>query len=419
MKVLKFGGASVKSADGVNNLAEIVNPIKENHIIVISAMGKMTNTLEKLYNAYIKKQEDIQYFLEEINSFHLSIIDDLFETSDNIYKSYSKLFHSLNEKISIETSLNYDYEYDKIVSYGELFSTLIVSEYLNKIGQRNEWIDIRELIKTDDNYKEGKVNWKLSKTLCKKKFSFKETRVYITQGFIAGTATNQTTTLGREGSDFTAAILANILEAEEVSIWKDVPGIMNADPKEYADATIIKHLSYKETIELAHFGAKVIHPNTIKPLENKKIPLYVRSFIDPNETGSIVSDCKEKISLVPIYIHKREQSLISLSPKDFSFIEENEISKIFSIFIKHKLKTNLVQSSAISFSICCDYKKELLDSLFKDLKEDYFILYNKKTELITVRHYDKESLERATKERNILLEQRSRTTARFVVDYKD
>lgn len=419
MKIFKFGGASVKSADGVRNLASIVGKAKENHIIVVSAMGKITNALERLCDSYFNKKDDTNIILDEINDYHTQIINDLFHSEDSIHILYKESLGLLVNKLTKDASLNYNYEYDQIVCFGELLSTLIVSEYLNKIGQKNKWIDIRLLIKTDDNFKEGKVNWELSQSLCEKRLDFSDCSLYITQGFIAGTSTNHTTTLGREGSDYTAAILANLLNAEDVTIWKDVPGIMNADPKEYSDAQIIKELSYKETIELAHFGAKVIHPNTIKPLENKKIPLYVRSFIHPMEKGSVVHSFEEKISIIPIYIHKRDQTLISLSPRDFSFIEENELCKIFSLFVKHKVKVNLVQSSAISFSICCDYKEELINSLFNDLKDDYIVLYNKKTELITVRHYNDESIKRVTENRNILLEQRTRLTARFVVDCED
>lgn len=419
MKILKFGGASVKSPEGVKNLASIVSSIKGNHIIVISAMGKITNSLENLCNAYFHKTNDLNIILEDINLFHLNIIDSLFEKEAYIYTLYNKHFSRLKTKIGEEASLYFDYEYDQIVSFGEIFSTIITSEYLNSIGQENQWMDIRKSIKTDDRFREGKIDWNLSKELCRKNFNFESTSVYISQGFIAGTTTNQTTTLGREGSDFTAAILANTLDAEQVCIWKDVPGIMNADPKEYADTQIIKQLSYKECIELAHSGAKVIHPNTIKPLENKKIPLYVRSFIKPEESGSVVNDQKDISPLLPNYIHKHDQVLISLSPRDFSIIDSKELNEIFTLFVENNIKINLVQSSAISFSLCCDCKDSLLKTLIEKLKKDYYILYNKKTELITIRHFDQESIERATANKNILLEQRTRLSARYVVGNKE
>jgi len=418
MKIFKFGGASVKSADGVKNLTNIVSNYSDNHIIVISAMDKMTNVFENLCRSYFDGNNNIETILEEINTFHLTIINELFDAGEDIHSSFEKYYNRLLAKLDDEPSLNYDFEYDQIVCYGEIFSTLIVSEYLNKVGQDNKWIDIRGSIKTDDTFREGKLDWVLSSKLCNKHFQFENTTKYVTQGFIAGTTTNQTTTLGREGSDYTAAILANLLDAENVTIWKDVPGIMNADPKEYEDAEIIKQLTYKETIELAHFGAKVIHPNTIKPLHNKNIPLFVKSFISPLEQGSIVCKNIDIPSLIPIFIHKREQVLISLSPRDYSFIGEGELCNLFSTFKKHNLKINLVQSSAISFSICCDQKTDILTSIFENLKKDYHILYNKNTELITVSHQDDKSIERVTKDRHILLEQRTRQTARFVVDNK-
>lgn len=417
MKVYKFGGASVKSADGVKNLSDIVSRVEDNAIVVVSAMDKMTNVFENLCHSYYN-DKNIEPILEQINTFHIAIINELFDASENVHTIFEKYFNTLLTKLESEPSLNFDFEYDQIVCYGEIFSTIIISEYLNKIGISNNWIDIRTCLKTDDCYREGKIEWELSNDLCNKNLNFKNVNKYVTQGFIAGTTTNHTTTLGREGSDYTAAILANILNAECVTIWKDVPGVMNADPKEYNDAKIIKELSYKETIELAHFGAKVIHPNTIKPLQNKNIPLYVRSFIDPNEIGSLVTDVINNPCSVPIYIHKRDQILISLYPKDFSFIGDGELCELFSIFKKHRIKINLVQSSAISFSICCDEKTTIYSSLFKELEESYHILYNKNTELITVRYQNENSTERAVRNRHILLEQRTRLTARFVVDSK-
>lgn len=417
MKIFKFGGASVRSAEGVKNLASIVNNIKDNHIIVISAMGKITNSLERLCNAYFHHTSEIESLLKDINIFHINIIKGLFKEDAEIYTLYNKYFEQLRSKIKSDVSSSYDYEYDQIVSYGEIFSTLITSEYLNSIGQQNKWKDIREAIKTDDRYREAKVDWKLSKELCQKTFNSEHR--YITQGFIAGTTTNKTSTLGREGSDYTAAILANVLNADQVCIWKDVPGIMNADPKEYSDAKIIKQMSYKECIELAHSGAKVIHPNTIKPLENKKIPLYVRSFINPKESGTIVNNQNMISPILPIYIHKSDQVLISLSPRDFSIIDGRELNVIFSLFADLNIKINLVQSSAISFSICCDCKETIFSTLFDKLKKDYYILYNKKSELITIRHFDEESIERAIENKSILLEQHTRLTARYVVGNKE
>lgn len=419
MKIFKFGGASVKSAEGIKNLAHILDSVTENHIVVISAIGKMTNKFEELSLIYFKQQSSVQSIFEEINNYHLNIINDLFEEQDDIYVLYKKQIDSLETKLASEASLDYNYEYDQIVSYGEILSTTIVSAYLNKIGQKNKWIDIRKGIKTDCTFREGKIDWELSTKLCNELFRFQNTFKYVTQGFIAGTTTNMTTSLGREGSDYTGAILANLLDAESLTIWKDVPGIMSADPKEYEDASILRFLSYRESIELAHFGAKVIHPKTIKPLENKNIPLFVKSFIHPEEKGSIVSNNSENSNKEPIYIHKRNQVLLSLSPRDLSFIGEEELYSIVSLAKRNNTKINLIQSSAISLSLCCDFKEELFSSFFDKLKKDFFFLYNENKELITVRHFNEESIKRVTEGKNILLEQRTRVTAHFVVDHND
>ena len=419
MKIFKFGGASVKSAEGIKNLAHILDSVTENHIVVISAIGKMTNKFEELSLIYFKQQSSVQSIFEEINNYHLNIINDLFEEQDDIYVLYKKQIDSLETKLASEASLDYNYEYDQIVSYGEILSTTIVSAYLNKIGQKNKWIDIRKGIKTDCTFREGKIDWELSTKLCNELFRFQNTFKYVTQGFIAGTTTNMTTSLGREGSDYTGAILANLLDAESLTIWKDVPGIMSADPKEYEDASILRFLSYRESIELAHFGAKVIHPKTIKPLENKNIPLFVKSFIHPEEKGSIVSNNSENSNKEPIYIHKRNQVLLSLSPRDLSFIGEEELYSIVSLAKRNNTKINLIQSSAISLSHCCDFKEELFSSFFDKLKKDFFFLYNENKELITVRHFNEESIKRVTEGKNILLEQRTRVTAHFVVDHND
>lgn len=419
MKIFKFGGASVKSAEGIKNLAHILDSVTENHIVVISAIGKMTNKFEELSLIYFKQQSSVQSIFDEINNYHLNIINDLFEEQDDIYVLYKKQIDSLETKLASEASLDYNYEYDQIVSYGEILSTTIVSAYLNKIGQKNKWIDIRKGIKTDCTFREGKIDWELSAKLCNELFRFQNTFKYVTQGFIAGTTTNMTTSLGREGSDYTGAILANLLDAESLTIWKDVPGIMSADPKEYEDASILRFLSYRESIELAHFGAKVIHPKTIKPLENKNIPLFVKSFIHPEEKGSIVSSNSENSNKEPIYIHKRNQVLLSLSPRDLSFIGEEELYSIVSLAKRNNTKINLIQSSAISLSLCCDFKEELFSSFFDKLKKDFFFLYNENKELITVRHFNEESIKRVTEGKNILLEQRTRVTAHFVVDHND
>ena len=416
MNVYKFGGASVKDAEGVKNLFKIINTHKENLIIVVSAMGKMTDALEVLCNAYYSKTGDIEQAFQKIKDFHQHIINDLFGTqSEEINKSVDNLYIKLQNIIDSEPSLSYDYEYDRIISFGELLSTTIIAAYLEKQGRKVKFTDIRKCIITDQNYRNACVNLELSAQLCRKVFTFQDTFMYITQGFIAGTTTNQTTTLGREGSDYTAALLANLLNAEDVTIWKDVPGIMNADPKLYENTEIISKLSYKEAIELSNCGAKVIHPKTIKPLQNKGIPLYVRSFLYPESHGSVIRELDEKLELPPIYINKDHQLLLTLSPRDFSFIAEEKLSRIFATLAKYRLRLNLMQNSAITFSFCIDLNEAIFEDFINELHGEYEVLYNKNVRLLTIRHYNEEIINTLTTDKKVLVEQRSRLTARFVV----
>lgn len=416
MNVYKFGGASVKDAEGVKNLFKIINGQRENLIIVVSAMGKITDALETLCNCYFSRQGDISQALENVREFHSNIIQDLFTEADkDVLEKTNALYTALQEILSTEPSLCYDYEYDRIISFGELLSTTIVSSYLEKQGRKAKFIDIRKCLITDQNYRNANINTELSIQLCRKTFTFQDTFMYITQGFIAGTTTNQTTTLGREGSDYTAALLANLLEADDVTIWKDVPGIMNADPKFYENTEIIHKLSYKEAIELSNYGAKVIHPKTIKPLENKKIPLYVRSFLFPESHGSVIRVFDEKLKLPPIFIDKDNQLLLTLSPRDFSFIAEEKLSRIFAALAKYRLKLNLMQNSAISFSFCIDNNEAIFESFINELKNEYEVLYNKNVRLLTIRHYTEDIIRQLTAGKSVLVEQRSRLTARFVV----
>lgn len=416
MNVYKFGGASVKNAEGVNNLLQILNSQKNNLIIVVSAMGKMTDALEVVCNNYFHKTGNLEQPLNHIKDFHTDIARKLFgETENEVFGRIGKLFDNLEDILSSEPSLCYDYEYDRIVCFGELLSTTIVSAYLEKQGRKAKFIDIRKCLKTDQNYRNANVDIELSEKLCRKTFTFQDTFMYVTQGFIAGTTTNQTTTLGREGSDYTAAILANLLNAENVTIWKDVPGIMSADPKIYKDTEIIPKLSYREAIELSNFGAKVIHPKTIKPLQNKKIPLYVKSFLQPDKPGSVIRELDEKLKLPPIYIDKDNQLLLTLTPRDFSFIAEEKLSSIFAALAKYRLKLNLMQNSAISFSFCIDNNDAIFEDFIQKLQDEYEVLYNKDVRLLTIRHYTEEIIGQLVGEQETLVEQRSRLTARFVV----
>ena len=416
MNVYKFGGASVKDAEGVKNLFKIINTQKENLIIVVSAMGKMTDALEKLCNAYFYKTQEMASAFQFIKDFHQNIIQDLFGAGSNEADHLVRhLYDELQAILDSEPSLSYDYEYDRIICFGELLSTTIIAAYLEKQGRKAKFTDIRKCLITDQNYRNACVNQELSAQLCRKVFTFQNTFMYITQGFIAGTTTNQTTTLGREGSDYTAALLANLLDADDVTIWKDVPGIMNADPKLYENTEIIGKLSYKEAIELSNCGAKVIHPKTIKPLQNKKIPLYVKSFLHPEAPGSVIRELDEKLKLPPIYIDKDNQLLLTLSPRDFSFIAEEKLSRIFATLAKYRLRLNLMQNSAITFSFCIDHNEAIFESFIKELQGEYEVLYNKNVRLLTIRHYTDDIIRQLTGDKQVFVEQRSRLTARFVV----
>lgn len=416
MNVYKFGGASVKDADGVRNLFKIVNTHKENLIIVVSAMGKMTDAFEVLCNAYFNRTGGTGEALQRIKDFHAQIIFDLFgEQRADVCGAVERLYAELQRILDGEPSLSYDYEYDQIICFGELLSTTIVAAYLERQGRKAKFVDVRKCLITDENYRNACVDLDLSKKLCQKVFTFQDTFMYITQGFIAGTTTNQTTTLGREGSDYTAALLANLLDAEDVTIWKDVPGIMNADPKLYPDTQVIGKLSYKEAIELSNCGAKVIHPKTIKPLQNKGIPLFVRSFLYPESHGSVIRELDEKLKLPPIFIDKGNQLLLTLSPRDFSFIAEEKLSRILATLAKHRLRLNLIQTSAISFSFCIDLHEAIFDRFISELQKDYEVLYNKNVRLLTIRHYTEDAIREMTAGKKIYVEQRSRLTARFVI----
>lgn len=419
MKVYKFGGASVKDADGVRNIAKIVSEEPGNLIVVVSAMGKMTNALETLCNRWFYRNGDTEVIVTEIREYHDRIISGLFgDDREQEDQWMENLYGKLRDILNDEPSQSYDYEYDRIIPFGELLSTTIVAAYLDRIGQPNRFIDIRKCLKTDENHRNANVNLPMSGELCRNVFTFADTPLYITQGFIASTLTNQTTTLGREGSDYTAALLANLLDGESVTIWKDVPGVMNADPKLYLETVIIPRLSYREAIELSFFGAKVIHPKTIKPLQNKNIPLYVRSFLYPDAVGTVICEWNEKLYLPPIFIDKTDQILLTLTPRDFSFIAEEKLSRIFGLLAQYRLKMNLLQNSAINFTLLVDYNAVLFEKFIAELKPDYKVLYNKDVKLITIRHFDEETIRRLTLHKKVLVEQRSRLTARFVVEDK-
>jgi len=416
MIVYKFGGASVQSADAVKNIANIISTIDNKIVVVVSAMGKITNKLELLIDSYFNKKDDIPQNLETIKSFHLEIISQLFEENHPIFAKFEQLIADLSKKLNSKVSDNFDFEYDKIIVFGELLSTTIISEYLKSKNIQNQFIDIRKSIITDGYNRDGRVIWDETEVQIKQNFKFEENKIFITQGYIASDRKGNSVTLGREGSDFSASIIAFCLNAESVTIWKDVPGILNADPRIFEDTFKIDRLTYKETVELAYYGAQVIHPKTIKPLENKKIPLFVKSFIEPNKNGSIISNfnAEEAIIHKPIIIIKDNQALISISPRDFSFIEEGNISKIFTLLESLKIKVNLMENSAVSFSIIIDNTNKIKEFL-NQLKTDFKIKYNTNLKLVTIRHYNQNVLNELLENKEIIVEQKTRNTARYAI----
>ncbi len=418
MQVFKFGGASVKDADSVKNVSSILKKhATEPTIVVISAMGKTTNKLEELVNAYFYKEGDIQTILDELRSYHFGILNQLIPDKNNtVYNDIENVFVELLWALEEEPSSTYNHHYDQMVSQGEVLATKIVSGYLNESGIKNKWVDARGFIQTDNSYREGKVDYELSQKLVQTDLLpiLNSFNIVITQGFIGGTSENFTTTLGREGSDYTAALLAYFTDAKRVIIWKDVPGVLNADPKYFKNTKKIDELTYHDAIELTYFGASVIHPKTIKPLQNKNIPLFVKSFIKPEDTGTIIKE-SDKRNNVPSYIFKTNQILLSIQPKDFSFIAEDNLSNIFNLFSKHNVHVNMMQNSAISFSVCMDDDNHKLEPLLNDLQEHFKVLYNKSVQLMTIRNYDQETISKLSADKIILIEQRSRNTYQMVM----
>jgi aspartate kinase len=415
MKVYKFGGASVKDASGVKNLAEIVSKETGNLVVVVSAFGKTTNALENVLSAWLGNDSAYSELLDKIYKTHLSVVNTLFGENSKARELIDNSFVVLKNYLSDGGKGRYDFEYDQLVSYGEMWSTFIAAEYLKSCFSDVEWIDIRRVLITDDRHRDANILWRESSDRIKSVFNFKRGRIYLTQGFIGGTLDGQTTTLGREGSDYTAAILANILDAESVVVWKDVPGILNADPKWYQDALKLDEISYKEAVEMTFSGAKVIHPKTIKPLHNKTIPLIVRSFLNPGEIGTLITDDPVIKKIIPVFIKKEDQILISLLPNDFSFVMGDNLSMIFNSFVQHGIKVNLVEASAVSLDVCVDDERTKVDELIDDLKSEFSAVYNDNVEMLSIRHYTPEAMTRITSGREILLEQRTRTTARYVV----
>ena len=414
MKIFKFGGASVKDADGVKNLVKVLkNEGLENTLVVVSAMGKMTNAFENIVEAYFYKKTPLSDALLDVRNYHLTIIENLsFEQKNSIFFDFEHFFAQLIGFLTKNTSKDYNYIYDQIVSFGELLSTKIVSAHLTKIGVKNNWIDVREYIRTDDFYRNAKVDWKETK----KKISsnIDSSKLTITQGFLGGNRSS-TTTLGREGSDYTAAIFAHSLNAESVTIWKDVDGVLNADPRSFDDTKLLEQISYKEAIEMAFYGASVIHPKTLKPLENKLIPLYVRSFKKLDNKGTSVKKGDDLYPKISCYILKKNQILVSISALDFSFMVEHNLRDIFNYLHDYKLKVNLIQNSALSFTVCIEDLYGNFNDFYNSIKSNYKVFYSQDVTLLTVRHFDENSILKIEKNNTVLLKQTSRETIQVVV----
>lgn len=388
MKVFKFGGASVKDAASVRNIATVLKTTGcQDTFMVISAMGKTTNALEEVVNLYIEKQ-DYSQNVSEILLKHTAIADELFENSEELHQKINLIFEDLNDFLDRNKSPNYSFIYDQVVGVGELVSTKIVSFYLNSIGIENTWIDVRDYLKTDSTHREGKVDWETTE----RNFNqLEKERFYVTQGFLGSDSNHFTTTLGREGSDYTAAIIAYCLNAKSMTIWKDVPGVLNADPRYFEETQLLKKISYEEAIELAYYGASVIHPKTLKPLRQKGIPFFVKSFLDPEGDGTQIQSEFTLDPFVTCYILKKQQNLLTLTSADFSFITEDKISKIFHLLHELNLKVNMMQNSAISLSLCLEDKFNHLQQFLDRMKGEYDIEIEKDVSLYTLRHFDEKS----------------------------
>jgi aspartate kinase len=418
MQVFKFGGASVKDAEAVVNVASILKKhAQQPTVVVISAMGKVTNKLEELVKAYFFKTPDMMKTFEELKKFHFDILQKLIpDKNAPIYNDLENVFLEMLWAIEEPPAFVFNHHYDQVVSLGEVLSTKIVAAYLNSCGIPCQWLDARGVIQTDNTYREGKVDYDLSEKMVETQLKplLKKNKIVITQGFIGGTSENYTTTLGREGSDYTASLLAYFLNAEKVIIWKDVPGVLNADPKFFKNTKKITELTYHDAIELTYYGASVIHPKTIKPLQNKGIPLFVRSFIKPEEDGTVIKESDQRLN-VASYIFKTDQILISIQPKDFSFIAEENLSTIFLMLSRHGVKVNMMQNSAISFSICVDNDEFKMKPLIAELQDQFKVLYNQNVQLMTIRNYDADIVNKLSENKVVLMEQKSRNTHQMVI----
>lgn len=414
MRIFKFGGASVRDAAGIRNVYEVLQTAgHEDVLLVVSAMGKTTNAMEAVVNNYMQKSPSLQASVQEVKKYHNEILLDLFEDETHpVFGAVNEWFQEMDRFFRLNKSPNYNFVYDQLVSLGEMISTTILSHYMSHRGIKTLWMDVRNFIKTDSNYRDASVDWDTTQKLISKNARRKS--LVITQGFVGSDENNFTTTLGREGSDYTAAIFAYCLNAESVTIWKDVPGVMNADPRYFENARLLNQISYREAIELAFYGASVIHPKTLQPLQRKEIPLFVKSFLNPKLPGTRVSKGDDLEPELPCFIVKKNQLLISLSSIDFSFIVEENISEIFQLLHQFKMKVHLIQNSAISFSVCVDDKFGNFQQLRAALSRKFKVTYNEDVSLYTIRHFTDESARQLSAGKEILLRQISRETMQIV-----
>lgn len=415
MRIFKFGGASVRDAEGVRNLVRVLEHTgTEGTFLIVSAMGKTTNAMEAVVDAYFEDRSALAAALESVEDFHLKILKDLFPSETHaVYRRIRSLFEEVRGFLAWNKSPKHNFVYDQVVGYGELLSTAIVSHYLNQAGIANTWLDVRNFVKTDSNYRDARVHWDRTQEAVSGLSGRPE--LFVTQGFLGSDENNFTTTLGREGSDYTAAIFAYCLNAESVTIWKDVPGVLNADPRYFKETRLLDHISYREAIELAFYGATVIHPKTLQPLQRKEIPLKVKSFLNPADAGTTVGKGQGIHPRTPCFILKKDQVLMKLSSLDFSFIVEENISELFSLLHQHRMKVDLIQNSAISFSVCFDNRFGRLPELLQQLRGRYKVEHQEGVSLYTVRYFDAGALASLQKGKDVLLRQQSAETVQLVV----
>lgn len=414
MQVYKFGGASVKDANGVKNMVSVLQKVGfKNTLIVVSAMGKTTNALELVAKNYFENKKELQSSLQDVIKYHNEILLDLFENENHsVFKKITSIFNDLSTFFKTNKSPDYNFVYDQTIGFGELVSTTIISEYLNSVGIKNNWLDVRDFIKTDSYYRRANINWEETQRLITSNLN--KSFLNITQGFLGSDSNNFTTTLGREGSDYTAAIFAYCLNANSVTIWKDVPGVLNADPRYFENAQLLNKISYTEAIELAFYGASVIHPKTLQPLQRKEIALYVKSFLNPDKAGTRIGKNVKLEPMIPCFIVKKNQVLISLSSLDFSYIIEENISEIFKLLHHYKMKVDVIQNSAISFSVCVDNIYNNLDNLIHHLKAKFKVTYNENVSLYTIRHYNQTAIDQIETGKTVLLKQLTQDTVQLV-----